>query len=170
MSLPSKYGIDKNINSMAGLSAYENGGKGSGNFGHSGRPGERGGSGSGQGSMKMPERAEDSHDWFKSVKEVQDDYKARKDEIEKNADEIYQKIFETGESYIGPKKKVIDFLKQNIKIYADEYPNADDFLEQASDLLDDYKFAKEAKSKKLEIFEHPMSGSGVVVREYKDNK
>lgn len=47
MALPSKYGIDKNINSMEGLSAYENGGKGSGNFGHSGRPGEVGGSSSG---------------------------------------------------------------------------------------------------------------------------
>ena len=50
MALPSKYGIDKKINSMEGLSAYENGGKGSGNFGHSGRPGEVGGSGNGQGS------------------------------------------------------------------------------------------------------------------------
>ena len=32
---------------MEGLSAYENGGKGSGNFGHAGRPGEVGGSSSG---------------------------------------------------------------------------------------------------------------------------
>lgn len=47
MALPSKYGIDKKINSMEGLSAYENGGKGSGNFGHSGRPGQVGGSGDG---------------------------------------------------------------------------------------------------------------------------
>lgn len=44
MALPSKYGIDKNMNSMEGLSAYENGGAGSGNFGHAGRPGKRGGS------------------------------------------------------------------------------------------------------------------------------
>ena len=49
MALPSKYGVDKKINSMEGLSAYENGGKGSGNFGHSGRPGEGGGSGNGFG-------------------------------------------------------------------------------------------------------------------------
>ena len=49
MALPSRYGIDKKINSMGGLSAYENGGKGSGNFGHSGRPGEVGGSGKGSG-------------------------------------------------------------------------------------------------------------------------
>ena len=46
MALPSKYSVDKKINSMEGLSAYENGGKGSGNFGHAGRPGERGGSSS----------------------------------------------------------------------------------------------------------------------------
>jgi hypothetical protein len=44
MGMPSRYGVDKKINSMAGLSAYENGGKGSGNFGHAGRPGEVGGS------------------------------------------------------------------------------------------------------------------------------
>ena len=53
MAIPSRWGVDKKINSMEGLSAYENGGKGSGNFGHSGRPGERGGSGSGKsGSSK----------------------------------------------------------------------------------------------------------------------
>jgi len=45
MSLPQRYGVDKKINSMEGLSAYENGGKGSGNFGHEGRPGLVGGSG-----------------------------------------------------------------------------------------------------------------------------
>lgn len=47
MALPIKYGIEKKIDSMKGLSAYENGGKGSGNFGHSGRPGHIGGSGNG---------------------------------------------------------------------------------------------------------------------------
>lgn len=47
MALPSNYGIEKNRNSMAGLSAYKNGGPGSGNFGHAGRPGKRGGSGKG---------------------------------------------------------------------------------------------------------------------------
>lgn len=48
MAIPSKYGIDKKINSMEGMSAYENGGKGSGNFGHAGRPGKVGGSGNGE--------------------------------------------------------------------------------------------------------------------------
>lgn len=44
MALPSSYGIEKNRNSLEGLRAYENGGKGSGNWGHAGRPGEVGGS------------------------------------------------------------------------------------------------------------------------------
>ena len=44
MGMPTRYGVEKKINSMGGLSAYENGGKGSGNFGHAGRPGEVGGS------------------------------------------------------------------------------------------------------------------------------
>lgn len=47
--MPSRYGVDKSLNSLEGMSAYENGGKGSGNFGHSGRPGLVGGSGDGTG-------------------------------------------------------------------------------------------------------------------------
>lgn len=47
--MPSRYGVDKSLNSLEGMSAYENGGKGSGNFGHKGRPGEVGGSGDGMG-------------------------------------------------------------------------------------------------------------------------
>ena len=58
MALPSKYSIDKKINSMEGLGAYENGGKGSGNFGHSGRPGEVGGSGSGKTQLQRAAEAE----------------------------------------------------------------------------------------------------------------
>lgn len=41
-----KYNLLKN--KIAELEAYLNGGKGSGNFGHAGRPGKRGGSGKGQ--------------------------------------------------------------------------------------------------------------------------
>lgn len=44
---------------MEGLSAYENGGKGSGNFGHAGRPGEIGGSASsGRGSSSVGSKSE----------------------------------------------------------------------------------------------------------------
>ena len=50
MALITSYSVEKNRNSMAGLSAYKNGGKGSGNFGHEGRPGEVGGLGDGNGS------------------------------------------------------------------------------------------------------------------------
>lgn len=59
MALPSNYGIEKNRNSMAGLSAYENGGPGSGNFGHAGRPGLIGGSGGrgiGASSLHIPKQ------------------------------------------------------------------------------------------------------------------
>ena len=42
--MPIKYGVDKSLNSTEGLSAYQNGGPGSGNFGHSGREGQVGGS------------------------------------------------------------------------------------------------------------------------------
>lgn len=66
MAIPQRYGIEKKLNSIEGMRAYErventgtkessldekevNGGKGSGNFGHAGRPGEVGGSGKGEG-------------------------------------------------------------------------------------------------------------------------
>lgn len=42
---------------IAGLDTFYNGGKGSGNFGHSGRPGEIGGSGSGKGGGKIDKEA-----------------------------------------------------------------------------------------------------------------
>lgn len=68
MALPNKYGIDKKINSMEGLSAYENGGKGSGNFGHAGRPGKKGGSSSG--GFSSGEKETD----FKSEYKVGDEF------------------------------------------------------------------------------------------------
>lgn len=46
MAIPTK---QVKFNEIAGLDTFHNGGKGSGNFGHSGRPGEVGGSGKGQG-------------------------------------------------------------------------------------------------------------------------
>ena len=86
MALPSRYGIDKNMNSMAGLSAYENGGKGSGNFGHAGRPGERGGSSaSGSGISKA----------VATQKKFQDQAKIVREDIE---DRIGQKV-KKGEEY-----------------------------------------------------------------------
>lgn len=63
MALPSSYGIEKNRNSLEGLKAYENGGKGSGNWGHAGRPGEVGGSapsGSSSASIGAPESSSQS--------------------------------------------------------------------------------------------------------------
>ena len=63
MALPSSYGIEKNMNSLEGLKAYENGGKGSGNWGHAGRPGEVGGSapaGSTSASLGAPESSSQS--------------------------------------------------------------------------------------------------------------
>lgn len=169
MALPSKYGIEKKINSMEGMSAYDNGGKGSGNFGHSGRPGQIGGSGSG-GGISMPDRASDPHDWFSTVQDVNKEYKERQAEIDKNADEVSEAIFETGEAYVGSKKKVLDFIKANIKLHAEDADDSEEFLEIASEWLDDYKKVKTSKSKKFRVIEHPMSGTGAVVSEVDTEK
>lgn len=83
--MPDKYGVDKSLNSMAGLSAYENGGPGSGNFGHAGRPGKRGGSGSGSGISKA----------ITTQKKFQDQAKIVQEDIE---DRIGQKV-KKGEEY-----------------------------------------------------------------------
>ena len=69
MALPSKYSIEKKINSMEGLSAYENGGKGSGNFGHAGRPGEVGGSASSGGGASSSTK-------YTKADQIKDQYKA----------------------------------------------------------------------------------------------
>lgn len=167
MALPSRYRIDKKINSMEGLSAYENGGKGSGNFGHAGRPGKRGGSGSGTGGIKMPERAKDPHDWFKTVQEIKKGAtEERRKELDKVVDEVSEAIYETGESYTGSKKKTLDFIEANILFHADtDNFDADAFLDVASEWLDDYKRVKASKAKKFRITENPMSGTDVVIDE-----
>ena len=116
---------------------------------------------------KSPVRKQD--EWFVAVSEIRDDYEKRSKEIEENADEVGEAISDTGESYIGPKQKVVDYLASAIKIHADTYKDASDFLEQAEDLIDDYKYVKTAKSRKLEVSENPMSGSGLVVDEYWDD-
>lgn len=59
MGLPNSYNIEKKINSFAEMGAFENGGKGSGNFGHAGRPGLVGGSGDGTGIYVAKEVAKD---------------------------------------------------------------------------------------------------------------
>lgn len=82
MALPSNYGIEKNRNSMAGLSAYENGGPGSGNFGHAGRPGKRGGSGKG-GAVSS---TGDSADLDRKIKEAERRLYDIQDEIDGEAD------------------------------------------------------------------------------------
>lgn len=100
MALPSRYGIDKKMNSMEGLSAYENGGKGSGNFGHAGRPGEIGGSSSGGGAY-VPKHQKESRirdaiaKSIMSQKKLQDQAKIVQEDIE---DRIGQKVKE-GEEY-----------------------------------------------------------------------
>lgn len=155
---------------LAEIEKMINGGKGSGNFGHSGRPGEVGGSAGAGGGMTMPERASDPHDWFQTVREVQKEYKERQEEIDKNADRVVEKIFDTGEAYVGPKKTVLDFIKQNIKYHADDSSDEEEFLEIASEWLDDYKMVKESKAKKFRVSENPMSGTNVVIDEVKDKK
>lgn len=181
MALPSRYGIDKKINSMEGLSAYENGGKGSGNFGHSGRPGEVGGSSSGGVNLdkakevvkkmgeelrkKSPVRKQD--EWFVTIQEIEDEYKKRGAEMDENAGEVESAIYETGETWTGPKEKAMDLVKIGIRTNRDMFDDQEEFLEQTEGLFDDLKDLKAFKSKKVDVYEHPMSPSGIVVQEHK---
>lgn len=230
MALPSRYGIDKKINSMEGLSAYENGGKGSGNFGHSGRPGEVGGSSSGgshgktkkelqeeiedlnirisqagvakregqkvdEGYMqdmmeerkalraeldsakeaakkmgeelrkKSPVRKQD--EWFTTLKQIDDEYEKRGKEMEDNAGEVESAIHETGETWTGPKQKALDLVKIGIRTNRDTFTDSDEFLEQTRGLFDDLKDVEGFKAKTVDVYEHPMSASGIVIQEHK---
>ena len=88
MAMITRYGIEKSLNSMEGFAAYENGGKGSGNFGHSGRPGEVGGSapsGSGaSGSTKKYTKADQIKDQYKAGLITEGEMKGLLDKAEKD--------------------------------------------------------------------------------------
>lgn len=97
MALPIK---NTKINIIEGIDTFYNGGKGSGNFGHAGRPGERGGSSSG-GGVYIPKHQKESRirdAIAKSIigqKKLQDQAKIVQEDIE---DRIGQKVKE-GEEY-----------------------------------------------------------------------
>lgn len=151
MALPIKYGIEKKINSMKGLSAYENGGKGSGNFGHSGRPGERGGSGDGQGSSTKKSGNKTSEDTLRKLLENLDIYDKsdkssyttdqfsgastrlvlkdlkdrglKKEDVLKVRKEVLEAKKKGGKDYQIPKDKMEDYLLGNV-IYAKSHPSS----------------------------------------------
>lgn len=182
MALPSKYNIEKKINSMEGMSAYENGGPGSGNFGHAGRPGEIGGSSKGGGvdldhakevvkkmgeelRAKSPVRKQD--EWFVTLKKIDDEYEKRGKEMEDNAGEVESAIYETGETWTGPKQKALDLVKIGIRTNRDMFDDQEEFLEQTEGLFDDLRDVEGFKAKTVDVYEHPMSASGIVIQEHR---
>lgn len=189
MALPSKYGIDKKINSMEGLSAYENGGKGSGNFGHSGRPGEVGGSSSGgidlakakEASAKVGEELRKANpvrkqdEWFVDMQEVEKEYKERGEEISRVAEKVAEKIYETGEPYIGSKKDALSFIMEQMHVTHEDSQGAsdswvEDAIETLKDFSEDYRYVKSLDSKRVKITQNPMSATDVVYDKVDDTK
>lgn len=191
-----------------------NGGKGSGNWGHAGRPGEIGGSASGgssgnirvhEGSKEMgyyyaedgdrvlasgktPEEAlakakeavkkmgeelrkkspvRKQDEWFTTLKQIDDEYEKRGKEMEDNAGEVESAIYETGETWTGPKQKALDLVKIGIRTNRDMFTDRDEFLEQTQGLFDDLRDVEGFKAKTVDVYEHPMSASGIVIQEHK---
>lgn len=136
MALPSKYGIDKSLNSMAGLSAYENGGAGSGNFGHAGRPGKRGGSGNGQGGEKIDKEAT----------------KKLRDELERLGDSFRES---SGMKALTEKEKTGEV--KDSAYYASKTAEAKAKYEKAEDELDDLTDKLAADEK--QIVEYKKGGN-----------
>lgn len=159
---------------MAGLSAYENGGKGSGNWGHAGRPGEIGGSASsGEIKEEVLEKAKEAvkemdEEWSATLKQIDDEYEKRGKEMEDNAGEVETAIYETGETWTGPKQKALDLIKIGIRTNRDTFTDRDEFLEQTEGLFDDLKDVEEFKAKTVDVYEHPMSASGIVIKEHQE--
>ena len=159
-----------------------NGGPGSGNFGHAGRPGEVGGSSKGGGvdldhakevvkkmgeelRKKSPVRKQD--EWFVTLKQIDDEYEKRGKEMEDNAGEVESAIYETGETWTGPKQKALDLVKIGIRTNRDMFTDRDEFLEQTEGLFDDLKDVEGFKAKTVDVYEHPMSASGIVIQEHR---
>ena len=160
-----------------------NGGKGSGNFGHAGRPGEVGGSSSGGVNLdkakevvkkmgeelrkKSPVRKQD--EWFVTLKQIDDEYEKRGSEMEDNAGEVESAIYETGETWSGPKEKAMDLVKIGIRTNRDMFDDQAEFLEQTEGLFDDLKYLEDTKTKDVAVYEHPMSPSGIAIEKRPKN-
>lgn len=94
------------------------------------------------------------------------DYKARGQKMDDIVSKIGDKIYETGDEYICPKKEMIDGIKGSIKILHDDYPDINDFKEQASGTIEDLRDVMKMSPKSyVSVSEHPMSASGLVYRE-----
>lgn len=127
--MPSRYGVDKSLNSLEGMSAYENGGKGSGNFGHKGRPGEVGGSGDGMGVVAS-NKIEQGQVWG-----------CRKSTVSNGSMEVSQ------DDMVGASPK--DYYSEygsveEATLFNSHYPTPEDFAEAARvrDGLDKLNWAK----------------------------
>lgn len=104
MATPSK---QVKLNEIADLDTFYNGGKGSGNFGHSGRPGEVGGSGKGgtnsrkSDARKRLEKALDSSFKKRYAKDYPDDY-----QLDKIKDVTFREIAKG----LAAKKDIYDII------------------------------------------------------------
>lgn len=158
MALPSNYGIEKNRNSMAGLSAYENGGPGSGNFGHAGRPGKRGGSGKGSGINVHSGSDEMDYYYAEDGDRVLASGKTEKETLEKakkklaeekmaSWDEPYKEFTKTDQIGTGDYAEAGFFTSGNFTV--DAHLDAKDVVDSVKDynILNDMLFEAETKDK-----------------------
>ena len=94
MALPTKH---TKLNTIEGIGTFYNGGKGSGNFGHSGRPGYVGGAGKGGKGKSAEDKA------FDKVMEAQEERdKYWSESPEKNPAMYYGKRFLLAEKGLAP--------------------------------------------------------------------
>lgn len=111
-----RYGIDKSVNSMAGLSAYENGGPGSGNFGHAGRPGQQGGSGKGE--ALLSEKPQDP------IKKILGEEKITEGKTKADDDKNYRKLEKDIDKLVtklSKEKSRENFGSEEIRALRDKY-------------------------------------------------
>ena len=126
-----RYGIDKSVNSMAGLSAYENGGPGSGDFGHAGRPGQVGGSAAsgGKGSSKKSDK-KSSDDYvpgvFTGLRDVGDSARASAKEMKSILEDTQKDTVELtrrqyGETHAKNLDTEFERAKETLSMLADDW-------------------------------------------------
>lgn len=98
MALPSFYSLEKKINGFADYGFFDNGGKGSGNFGHSGRPGKRGGSGEGKSASYAAKKEQEAKDVSKVAQKSIEKAAKEEPEVTKDLQEVFDK---NGNKFIG---------------------------------------------------------------------
>lgn len=171
MALPTR---NTQINEIAGIEVFRNGGPGSGNFDHAGRPGEVGGSapeGSGGKSESSSDGAKTIDDRLKKVKDMIAKAKKMSDEDFEDDDNFLADVYDSAEDRKIAKKAGVDdkyALDEAEAEFLDVTDGAENF--GYSDVADDFDYESLSSLDPKDVLKVRKTYLEAVEREVKDKK